>query len=286
MKNNINKILVTFVLKFNIIMPLPLAIAAGAALAGTGLNLYNMYGASKRADKAQAEADRLSNIPIPKYSPNSRLFGFYGQAVNDVANPIGYTGAERTRFNNRLSQILATQKSNAEMLGGGGVSRAIGAIGNASTINALNDFSANDANLARNFRNSGLSRMGNTISQFQNIDNMNTQVELQRRMMKEQALGEAIRSNRDLVANGITNIGNDLLGFGLTNFLPTGGGADSAMTKNTIPKDINNPRIFGGDRMFKGNRFSNYVDSASNSGGFTFPNTQDMTYNARLGRYQ
>lgn len=220
---NINKNLINFAivinLKLNIMLPL---LAAGAALAGTGLNLYNMSQASNREDQARAEANRLSQVPIAKYTPNSRLLGYYGQAVNDVANPQGYTGAERGRFGSRLSQILATQRANAEQLGGGGVSRAIGAIGNANSINALNDFSANDANLARNYRNQGLSRMGSTISQLQNLDNMNTQVELQRRMMKEQALGNAIQSNRDVVSNGISNLGNDLMGFGLTKMLPTG----------------------------------------------------------------
>lgn len=287
---NINKNLINFAIVINLkfsIMALPL-LALGAAGVGTGLSLFNMNNASNRADQAQAEANRLANVPIAKYTPNSRLLGYYGQAVNDVANPQGYTGAERGRFGSRLSQILATQRANAEQLGGGGVSRAIGAIGNANSINALNDFSANDANLARNYRNQGLSRMGSTISQLQNLDNMNTQVELQRRMMKEQALGNAIQSNRDVVSNGISNLGNDLMGFGLTKMLPTGaigevgkvaannsmyGGSrinpnllgnmppnysfeDIGNEQMSVPSDIRNPRIFGTSRMFRGNRFS------------------------------
>jgi negative regulator of sigma E activity len=287
-RKNINRKLFTFALNINFnIMGLPLAAAAASLGIGAGLNIYNAYNANSRAEQAQAEANKLAQIPVSKYTPNSRLLGYYGQAVNDVANPQGYTSSERGRFGSRLSQILATQRANAEQLGGGGVSRAIGAIGNANSINALNDFSANDANLARNFRSQGLSRMGSSINQLQNIDNMNTQVELQRRLMKEQALGNAIQSNRDVVSNGINNLGNDLMGFGLTKMLPTGAsGEEGKVAANNsmyggsrlnpnllenmppnysfadigeqaaVPSDIRNPRIFGNSRMFRGNRFS------------------------------
>jgi hypothetical protein len=286
-QKNINRKLITFAININFTIMLPLAAAAASLGIGAGLNIYNMVGANSRAEQAQAEANRLAGIPISKYKPNSRLLSYYGQAVNDVANPQGYTSSEQGRFGSRLSQILATQRANAEQLGGGGVSRAIGAIGNASSINALNDFSANDANLARNFRAQGLSRIGSSINQLQNLDNMNTQVELQRRLMKEQAIGNAIQSNRDVVSNSINNLGSDLMGFGLTNMLPTGAtkeegkmGVNNSMyggsrinpnlldnmppsydfsdigEQAVVPSDIRNPRIFGNSRMFRGNRFN------------------------------
>ena len=274
---------IIFVLKFKIsIMALPL-LAAGI---GAGLNLYNMYNASQREAEARSEANKLAQIPVPKYTPNSRLLGYYEQSVKDVASPMGYTGAETNRFNSRLAQILNAQKYNAEQLGGGSISRAIGGLNSAQSLNALNDFTANDANLRRTNRNMGLSRMGATINQLQNLDNMNTQVDLNRRLMKEQALGEAIRSNRDLVSNSIGNLGSDLIGFGLTSMLPTGGVKGTNSAAVGVPSDIKNPNIFGGGKMFSGNRFSNYIDAPAAQQNFSFPNTQDMTYNFRTGRYE
>lgn len=282
--------MLSFAIRIRINLLLVMAAAALIPLAvGAGMNIYNMYQANSREKEAQQQASELAKIPISRYKDaGGRYLGFYNQAVSDVANPMGYTQPQTSRFKSRLAEILNTQKYNAENMGGGSVSRAIGAIGNANSINALNQFSANDAELYQNNRNRGFSRMASSINALQGIDNMNTQFEQNRRLMQERALGEAIRSNRDSFSNSLGNLGSDLMGFGLTKMLPTGG-ADTTTGTGTprfnMPSDIQNPNIFSVGKVPRSNRFNNFIDSYATDGELTSqaPITKDKVLKLRRG---
>jgi hypothetical protein len=44
---------------------------------------------------------------------------------------------------------------------------------------------------------------------------MNTQTALQRRLMQEQGLGQAIQTNKAMFSNSLNNLGGDLIGYGM-----------------------------------------------------------------------
>jgi len=182
---------------------------------GAGLQAYNMYNSWQDKNKAEAAAAELDRQPVPQYTPNSRLNSFYQQAVAGVANPQGYTGAETAGYNSRLAQIMASRNYNAQNMAGGQLSRAIGGMGNAESINALNQFSGNDAALRRSAYNAAMGRQQSAMGQYQSLANMNTQTALQRRLMKEQGLGQAIQTNKAMFSNSLNNLGGDLMGYGM-----------------------------------------------------------------------
>lgn len=233
---------------------------------GAGLQAYNMYNSWQDKNKAEAAAAQLDRQPVPQYTPNSRLNSFYQQAVAGVANPQGYTGAETAGYNSRLAQIMASRNANAQNMAGGQLSRAIGGMGNAESINALNQFSGNDAALRRSAFNAAMGRQQSAMGQYQSLDNMNTQTALQRRLMKEQGLGQAIQSNKAMIGNSLNNIGGDLMGYGMTKDLMADrlklAGTNPATTTGSPSADL--ARTYYGtenNKLGLGNRFGNYLDS-------------------------
>lgn len=194
------------------IMAAPLAMGlVGAGM--QGLSLINSYIDKKNAEK---EAARLSRIPLPEYSMSPDLIEQKRIASNMFSTPQGYSPQETARFDRNTRRILGAQNYNALNVGGGGVARAIGAIGNASAVNAATDFAASDASVARENRNRAFNRLYEIGNRAQSINDMNTQVKLNRRLMAEQAAGGAIRSNKDFINGAFMGIGQDLLSAGLT----------------------------------------------------------------------
>ncbi len=282
--------------------------AGGLAMAGVGagLQLLNAYNARQREQQAEAEANRLSTIPITKYAPTEQLLDQNRIASNQVANPQGYTAPQRGRFETRLANILATQKYNADRVGGGGTARAISTLGNAAATAAEGDFAANDANLALTNKNAGMNRLMAITNKIQSLDDQNKQVELQRRLLAEQAAGRGIQTNRDMWQGTLGAIGSDLVGAGLTKMLmpttPTVAG-----TAKTIPNARVNPRFTeymppnftSADINFTAPTISNmtphniidpnfmpqkrYVRGRNDFSGV---NVQDLVYNARTGQYE
>jgi hypothetical protein len=238
-------------------MALPLILAG----IGAGMQAYNMYNSWQDKNKAEAAAAELDRQPVPQYTPNSRLNSFYQQAVAGVANPQGYTGAETAGFNSRLAQIIASRNANAQAMSGGSLSRAIGAMGNAEALNSLNQFSGSDAALRRSAFNAAMGRQQSAMGQYQSLDNMNTQTALQRRLMKEQGLGQAIQSNKAMFSNSLNNLGGDLIGYGLTKGLmgkvAAGDAGDAGGTDGGLLKTY----LGTGNKMKLRNRFSNYLNS-------------------------
>lgn len=223
-------------------MAAPLALGlVGAGM--QGLSLINSYFDKKQAEQ---EAARLANTPIQEYSMSPEMLEQKRIASGMFSNPQGYTPQETARFDRNIRRILGAKDYNALNVGGGGVGRVIGAIGNASEVNAATDFAASDAAIARENRNIGLRKLGAIADKAQQIKDMNTQFKLNRRLMNEQAVGNAIRSNKDFVNSAFMGIGQDLLSAGLT--------------KGLMPKDTNttattetplraNNSIYGGRRI-------------------------------------
>jgi hypothetical protein len=92
-------------------------------------------------------------------------------------------------------------------------------------LNAYNTFAGQDAALARQYRNAAFSRLMGAGNTMQNIDNQNTQTALQRRLMQEQLLGNAISSNRAYQTNALNSLGSDLMSVGAMG-IGGGGGVD------------------------------------------------------------
>jgi hypothetical protein len=242
-------------------MALPLII-------GAGLQAYNMYNSWQDKKKAEAAAAQLDAQPVPQYTPDARLNSFYQQAVAGVANPQGYTGAETAGYKSRLAQLMASREYNALKQSGGQLSGAIGGMSNAESINALNQFSGNDAALRRSAFNAAMGRQQSAMGQYQSLANMNTQTALQRRLMQEQGLGQAIQSNKAMIANSINNLGGDLMGYGMTKDLMSQrlAGTNPATTTGSPSADL--ARTYygtGNNKLGLGNRFSNYSIPKSRS---------------------
>jgi hypothetical protein len=257
---------------------------------GAGLQLANM-GMSWQAQKAaEAKAAQLDAQPLEKYTPDSRLNSFYQQAVAGVANPQGYTGAETAGYKSRLAELINSRNYNANKIGGGQLSGAIGAMSNAESINALNQFSGNDAALRRSAFNAAMGRQQSAMNEYNRLGIMNTQTALQRRLMKEQALGQAIQSNKAMIGNSLNNIGGDLMGYGMTKDLMAQrlAGTNPATTTGSPSADLARTYFGTGGKMKLGNRFGNYARPIAGNSMFPQPEeyyktpytaTEGMDYN-------
>lgn len=223
----------------------------------------------QREQEAKNQAAQLAGQPLPEYKPTEQTNEQFRMATAGVANPQGYSGAETSKFQNRLSQILATQQANAQNMGGGGVARAIGAMGNANAFNSNADFAASDANLNRSQRNMAQSRLSNIVGQIQGMKNQNTTYAMNRRAQTEQALGNAIRSNRDQYQGSLMNMGGDLLGAGLTSRIGMGGATTATPTESaSLGGSLGKTYLSTGNRMNLSNRFRNatYTEPTPNYG--------------------
>jgi hypothetical protein len=271
--------------KNKIIMPLPLVLA-GIGAATQFANMGMSWQAQKEAEAKAAELDRQ---PVPQYTPDSRLNSFYQQAVAGVANPQGYTGAETAGYKSRLAELINSRNYNANKIGGGGIGGAIGAMSNAESINALNQFSGNDAALRRSSFNAAMGRQQSAMNEYNRLGIMNTQTALQRRLMKEQALGQAIQSNKAMIGNSLNNIGGDLMGYGMTKSLMADrlklAGTGVNATTGNPSTDLARTYFGTGGKMNLGNRFNNYVEPY-NDGGFSGIDNTNKQYNFRTGKYE
>jgi hypothetical protein len=191
---------------------------------GGGAKLYSYIQASQGEQDARNQLNRLNQQPVPKYNVNSAIARLYGGAANEVARPVGYTGAEINAFNQNMGRGLNTQRANAMNFSGGSGSRAINSVLGGNQLNAYNTFAGQDAALARQYRNAAFSRLMGAGNTMQNIDNQNTQTALQRRLMQEQLLGNAISSNRAYQTNALNSLGSDLMSVGAMGIDGGGGG--------------------------------------------------------------
>lgn len=189
-------------------MALPL-IMAGVGLAAKG---YGIYEANKREKEAKKALANLAKTPYAKYGVNPLVKRYTDMGLRDIQKPQGFSGAETADFQSRIAAAQNAARQNAISLGGSSVARAVGGVLGGANLAAQNQYAAQNAALARQSRNLGYSRFMQGAGVAQNIDNMNTQNELNRRMMTEQAYGAAARQAGDQQRSIVSGLGSDLLG--------------------------------------------------------------------------
>lgn len=180
-------------------------VSGSIALTSSGVNAIR---AERERKRQQKKLDELNKIPRPKYGITPELRGYYSQASSEALNPQGFTGAEVQDFNQRLGQNYNAQYNAALNRSGGQAGQFINNVLSANNTTALNQFAVNDANLRRQNRMAALNRQGYGVGQYQNIANMNTQADLNYRLMTEQALGAAIAQQKQNISNAISSAAN------------------------------------------------------------------------------
>jgi hypothetical protein len=226
-------------IKTIIIMPLTIAAIGGAINLGT--TAYRGYQASKERDRQQARLDTLSATALPKYKVSDEINSIYGQAASEAANPMGFSGAEKNAFNQNLGQNYNTQFYNAVNRTGGQTGRFANAVLSGNNINAINSFASNDASLARQNRMAALSRQMSAANTIQGVGNANSQADIQRRLMTEQALGGAVamqNQNIDQAWKSIGDLGAMGAGYALSGY--GGGGRVGKTPTNDVSGNIFN----------------------------------------------
>ena len=253
------------------------ALLLGAGLLSKG---YGMYQAYQGEQDARNQLNRLNATPVPRYAINPAIARIYGGAAQGVANPQGFSGAEINAFKQNFNQGLNTQYRNALSVGGGSMSRAINSILGGNRLSAYNNFAGQNNQIMRANQNAAYGRLLGTANTMQNIDNQNTQTALQRRLMQEQLLGNAISSNRAYQTNTLNGLGTDLMSAGAMGL----GGGGEATGKVSSTGGIKNPFVFN-PRLNLTNRFANYQTPQTNNTPFSFPNERGV-YNPLTGQYE
>lgn len=242
----------------------PFLPAASTAL-GLGFNIANYIDANNAQNRAQKGLDQLSAQPWERYNVNPAVNRYYQLALNQGANPYGFTGAERTNFTQQLGQSINSGQTAARNMTGGNLGKAINFLSVNPQVNALNSFAAQDANLRRQFQNNAYGRQFQATNIFQNVGNMNTQTALARRMQALQAYGNAVNTNRDFKRNLFSGLGGDLLGAGVM----------SLPGFRTLPMTETSPNNFS----LNPNMLNNYTSD------ITLPSTQDALKGLRRPYY-
>jgi hypothetical protein len=126
------------------------------------------------------------------------------------------------------------------------------------------------------------SRLSNIVNQIQGMKNQNTSYAMNRRAQTEQALGNAIKTNRDQWQGSLMNMGGDLLGAGLTPKLPTATTNDLGAS---LGGSLGKTYLSTGNRMNLPNMFRNSTYTAPTSSFEGIDNTNKQ-YNFRTGNYE
>lgn len=196
-------------------MPIPLAIPLIAGGLGLTSKIGNYFGADSDEEAARAALAEENKTPYQKYGINPQFMGYYSRVLNRVNNPIGLTGAEKAGAQTGINNTVNTLLYNAKRTAGGNLSKYLSAGLNPGVVSATNDIYVNDARMKRADEGASLGRLGQAVSQFQQIDNLNTQTQNQQKMMREQALGQSILQNKAYKSNFFDSIGSDLIGGAL-----------------------------------------------------------------------
>jgi hypothetical protein len=152
--------------KFN-----PVGFGLGAIQAGVGLYQLN----------------KLSKTPQPEYTASAGTLAANQRAQQ--MSQMGYTPSQTAAFKANMGTALNTQFANQRNLAGGGLAGALGARGTAQKLQAMNQFAVGDADRQmQNIRYADEQTAG-----LQRMQNMNTEAAMRRRLMTEQALGQAVQ---------------------------------------------------------------------------------------------
>lgn len=141
---------------------------------------------------------KLENQPAPQYTVGNELRGAYDTAQG--MSQRGYTGGEQASYLQNLQQANNTQYQNARNMAGSSLGGAIGAGIQSQNIGALNQFAQSDAELHR--RN--VAQAAQLAGDVQQQQNLNTQANIQDRLMRQQAFGGAAQQGLSNIAGGLS----------------------------------------------------------------------------------
>lgn len=140
-------------------------------------------------------AKKLQKEEYPSYKPISALQ--QAKVRSGQFAQMGYTPEQTANFRQDLARIGNEDYLNAINLSGGSLSRALNSRRNTMRFGALNQFAQGDAAQ----RMSNIRYDDSITGQLQSLANMETQNKLQRRIMLEQAYGQAIKTGTENITN-------------------------------------------------------------------------------------
>lgn len=216
-------------------MPLPLAIPIGMAALGLLSKGVGMYQASEREEEAQRRLDELSKKPYEQYSASPALQSFYSRVLQRSMAPQGMSAAEMAGAKKGIADTQATTMYNVKGASGGNLSRYISGALSPQTASAMANLYGQSAQMKRADEARSMGMLQSATGQMQSIQDRNTQAALQRRMMTEQALGQAVAQNRAFFDQSLQGIGSDLMGGGL--MLGYGSMFGGTTTPTTTPRN-------------------------------------------------
>jgi hypothetical protein len=138
---------------------------------------------------------QLNKQAFPEYSATADLQK--AKSRSGQFAQMGYSPEQRNTFMQDMARIGNEDYINAINMSGGNLSRALGARRSAMRFNALNQFAQGDAAQ----RMSNIRYDDSMTDKIQRLQDMNTQVKLNRRMALEQAYGGAIKSGTENIVN-------------------------------------------------------------------------------------
>lgn len=203
-------------------------VTASLIIAGVGVATKGAQaiGSEIRAGKLRRAARKLGDAP---YSATPQLLGYYDQALQESVAPRGLSQESIGAANQGIAAMTTGNIRNAQRLGGGNISSQINASLNNANVDAATRLAERDAAMRYQNRMSAFGRLGSATNTLQGINNMNTNLKLE----KIRALGKAASDARMSANYALGDLGNSLIsagamglngGFGEgTPTMPTGG---------------------------------------------------------------
>jgi hypothetical protein len=168
----------------------PIGFGLGAIQTGVGLYQLN----------------KLSKVPQPEYTASKGTLAAAARAQQNAQ--MGYTQSQTNAYKANLGQALNTQLVNQRNMAGGNLANALGARGAMQRYSALNQFAVGDAD--RQMQN--IRYADEQTSKLQNLQNMQTEAEMRRRINTENALGGAVKTGTENMA-GAFDVGKSFASF-------------------------------------------------------------------------
>jgi hypothetical protein len=153
----------------------PIGFGLGAIQTGVGLYQLN----------------KLSKVPQPEYTASKGTLAAAARAQQN--SQMGYTQSQNNAYKANLGQALNTQLVNQRNMAGGNLANAIGGRGAMQKFSALNQYAASDAD--RQMQN--IRYADEQTGKLQNLQNMQTESAIRRRINTENALGGAVKTGTE-----------------------------------------------------------------------------------------
>lgn len=151
------------------------------------------------------QAMRQANkAKLPQFQQNPYLAKSMAEA--DSMRNQGFSGSERTAYEQGLGNQSQSTYQQAVRLSGGQLSGAINSILKGQNTDSRNQLAVADAGLRRQSMN----RADNMAGQVQSIDNMNTQLGVDNYNRKQQAAAQLMQSSLGNLANPLNYLGGIL----------------------------------------------------------------------------